>query len=254
MTAMAVAALYDIHGNLPALEAVLADVRRLSVDAIVVGGDVFPGPQSKECLDCLLGFDLPVRFLRGNGERAVLSVAHGGEADSLPQQVRESVRWLARRLAPERVEAMASWPPSVRLAIDGIGDVLFTRLTPAERIADAFAQADAPLVVCGHTHMQFDRHIGPTRVVNAGSVGMPFGEPGAYWLLLGDGVALRRTAYDLEDAAARVRASEHPQAADFAAHNILQPPSEREMLELFGGAPAANAATTGDTPSDGSYG
>ena len=89
------------------------------------------------------------------------------------------------------------------------------------------------LVVCGHTHMQFDRTIGGTRVVNAGSVGMPFGRTGADWLLLGPGIQLRNTSYNLDDAAARVRATAYPQAAEFAATSILHPPSESQMLELF---------------------
>ena len=86
------------------------------------------------------------------------------------------------------------------------------------------------MVVCGRTHMQFDRTIGRTRVVNAGSVGMPFGKPGAYWLLLGPDVELRHTRYDLAKAAKRIRATSYPQAQEFADHNVLQPPSEKEML------------------------
>jgi hypothetical protein len=81
--------------------------------------------------------------------------------------------------------------------------------------------------------MQFDRMIGTTRVVNAGSVGMPFGQPGADWLLLGDEIQLRHTSYDLADAAARVRATQYPQAEEFAIRSIQEPPSEEEMLRVF---------------------
>jgi len=81
--------------------------------------------------------------------------------------------------------------------------------------------------------MQFDRMAGTIRVVNAGSVGMPFGSPGADWLLLGPDVELRRTAFDLAQAAERVRKTKYPQAEDFAARNILRPPSEEEMLKVF---------------------
>jgi hypothetical protein len=81
--------------------------------------------------------------------------------------------------------------------------------------------------------MQFDRRIGQTRVVNAGSVGMPFGEPGAHWLLLGPDIQFRHTTYDLANAAERVRSTDYPQAQDFAANNILNPPTEQEMLEVF---------------------
>ena len=83
---MRVAALYDIHGNLPALEAVLEDVRHASVDLVVVGGDVFPGPMSGDTLACLLDLDMPVRFIQGNGDREVLALAAGKETDSVPEQ------------------------------------------------------------------------------------------------------------------------------------------------------------------------
>jgi len=83
--------------------------------------------------------------------------------------------------------------------------------------------------------MQFDRMIGRTRVVNAGSVGMPFGDPGAYWVLLGPDIQLRRTRYDLAKAAERIRGTQHPHAPD-EAQNVLHPPPEDTMLELFGRA------------------
>src|SRR5579864_347923 len=110
---------------------------------------------------------------------------------------------------------------------------IFTRLTSEKRLLPIFDGVKVSTVICGHTHMQFDRIIGGTRVVNAGSVGMPFGEPGAYWLLLGPEVESRRTNYDLVRAAGRIRATKYPQAEDFAARNVLQPPSGKEMLEAF---------------------
>ena len=122
---MRIAALYDIHGNLPALETVLEDVRRASVDQVVVGGDVFPGPMSDESLQRLLDLELPVRFIQGNGDREVLALAGGGEAGDIPEQYRETMRWVARRLDPQHRRAMASWPRSVRVEIDGLGGVLF---------------------------------------------------------------------------------------------------------------------------------
>jgi hypothetical protein len=107
-------------------------------------------------------------------------------------------------------------------------------LTPNHRLLPLFEKLNAAVVVCGHTHMQFDRRIAHTRVVNAGSVGMPFGEPGADWLLLGPDIQFRHTPYDLAHAAERVRSTDYPQAQDFAARNILNPPTEQEMLEIFG--------------------
>ena len=109
----------------------------------------------------------------------------------------------------------------------------FTRHTPEERLRPVFDGLDVSVVVCGHTHMQFDRSIGRMRVINAGSVGMPFGEPGAYWLVLGPAVQHRQTQYDFARAAQRVRETEYPQAKEFASHNVIRPPSEERMLEIF---------------------
>ena len=110
---------------------------------------------------------------------------------------------------------------------------MFTRVTAEERLVPIFAPTRAAIVVCGHTHMQFDRRVGQTRVLNAGSVGMPFQEPGAYWLLLDTDVELRHTRYDLDEAAERIRATGYPQADEFAERNVLHPPSERETLESY---------------------
>ncbi|HEX4963727.1 MAG TPA: metallophosphoesterase family protein [Thermoanaerobaculia bacterium] len=242
---MRVAALYDIHANLPALEAVLQEIRRVDVDQIVVGGDVLPGPMPRETIAFLLGLDIPVRFIQGNGDREVLALLRGTETSAVPEPFREAMRWVAQQLRPEDEPLLAGWPATLRVPIQGLGEVLFchatprndteifTRLTPEDRLLPVFAGLDVPIVVCGHTHMQFDRTIGKTRVLNAGSVGMPFQEPGAYWLLLGPGVELRHTPYDLAAAAERIRGTKYPQAQDFAARNVLQPPSEKETLEAF---------------------
>jgi len=212
----------------------------------VIGGDVLPGPMPRETLTCLLGLGIPAQFILGNGEGAVLEQLAGREPAAVPAPYRPIIRWNAEQLHPEHERWLAGWPKTLRVGISGLGDVLFchatprnenecfTRLTPEGRLLPVFEGIDAPLVVCGHTPMQFDRTVGGTRVVNAGSVGMPFGEPGAYWLLLGPGeVQLRHTAYDLTKAAERIRGTDYPQAQDFAARNVLQPPSEHQMLEMF---------------------
>lgn len=236
---MRVAALYDIHGNLPALEAVLEDVRRADVDLVVVGGDVLPGPMPRETLTCLLDLEVPVQFIQGNGDREVRA-----PTGAVPESFRDAMRWNAQQLLPEHERLIDSWPATLRVRIGELDDVLFchatprndseifTRLTPEDRLLPVFAGLDVRLVICGHTHMQFDRTIGNVRVVNAGSVGMPFQDPGAYWLLLGPDVQLRHTAYDLTKAAERIRDTAYPQAHDCARH-VLQPPSERKTLEAF---------------------
>ena len=252
---MKVAVLCDIHANLPALEAVLEDVRAADVDRVVVGGDVVPGPMPRETLARLLELDIPVQFIHGNGELAVLAQIEAADPNEvtysgmtgggpLPGPAREVVRWTARQVHPDYDEVLRSWPKTLQLEIPALGEVLFchgtpdsetdafTRLTPEAALLPVFRDLNVSLVVCGHTHMQFDREIGSVRVVNAGSVGMPFGPPGADWLLLGADVQLRHTSYDLEKAAARARETPYPQADQFA-QSILQPPSETAMLDQF---------------------
>jgi predicted phosphodiesterase len=241
---MRVAAIYDIHGNLPALEAVLHDIRQAEVQIIVVGGDIVPGPMPRETLECLLDLDIPIQFIQGNGEIDALAEMAGTMAIRVPPRFRDVVRWSALDLYPEYEQLLAGWPKTLRLEIGAIGAVLFchatprddneifTRLTPEECLLPVFEGLDLSAVICGHTHMQFDRMIGSVRVVNAGSVGMPFGGPGADWLLLGPDVQLRHTLFDPMKAAERIRKTSYPQAQDFAAH-VLRPPSEEKMLEAF---------------------
>jgi len=248
---MRVAALYDIHGNLPALHAVLAEVRAAGVDRVVVGGDVVPGPMPRAALARLRELDVPVDCIVGNGERKVVRCLRGEPTPDVPERFRPALRWSAEELEAADVNWIESWPETLRLAIAGLGEVLFChatpqsdreiflRTTPVERLLPVFAGIGAGLVVCGHTHMQFDRLVGSVRVVNAGSVGMPFDGPGAAWLLLGPAVELRRTVYDRERAALAVRATHYPQAEEFAASSILDPPSEAETLVRFAGVELA---------------
>ena len=244
---MKIAALYDIHGNLPALEAVLGEVLGAGVDEIVVGGDVVSGPMPREVLELLLGLEVPVRFIRGNADREVVARMRGEEGGGVPAEFRGVVQWVAEQLQPDYEAVLAGWPAMVQMAVDGAGEVLFCHATPRNdteifvrttaeaKLLPVFAGVSAGVVVCGHTHMQFDRMVGSVRVVNAGSVGMPYGEPGAYWLLLGPrGVELRRTVYDFARAGERIRATGYPMAEDFAENNVVRPPGEAEVLEVFG--------------------
>jgi predicted phosphodiesterase len=241
---MRVAVLNDIHGNLPALNAVLHEVREARVDRVVVGGDVVPGPLCVEVLARLQELDVPTDFIRGNGELAALA-ERAGAPSGVPEPHRDVVRWSGESLTPEQSEAIAAWPRTVLLRIPPLGDVLFchatprneneifTKLTREERLLEIFRGLDVTMVVCGHTHMQFDIVAGGVRVVNAGSVGMPFGAPGADWLLLGPGIDLRHTDYDLEAAAGRIRLTRYPKAEDFASRNLLRPPSEEQILAAY---------------------
>jgi len=231
-----VAALYDIHGNLPALEAVLAELARLAPDAIVVGGDVAAGPFPCETLDRLRALSVEVRFVRGNADREL--------AEALPA----ADPWVLEQLDDADRAFLRSFEPRVVLDVEGLGATLFchgsprsdeeilTRATSEERLARVLADVPQRVVVCGHTHVQFDRLATGLRVVNAGSVGMPYESgPGAYWALLGPGLELRRTLYDLEGAAEAIRASSWPGADAFVRENLLVIPTADEATAYFEG-------------------
>ena len=187
------AALYDIHGNLAALEAVLAEVPDDAT--IVVGGDICAGgEQPSETLTLLRGLGDRAAWLRGNADREL----YPGEPGLAPPEFLEEAR---SKLSEEEIAFLHDLPPTQR-----IGDVLychasprndldiFTERTPEERIASLFEGLDVATVVCGHTHMQYERTVAGVRVVNAGSVGAPYeDEPGAYWLL---DLEHRRTPYE----------------------------------------------------------
>lgn len=214
---MRVAALYDVHGNVPALEAVLAEAEQEGVDLIVSGGDVLWGPAQGECIALLRAAG--AAFVSGNCERGVLANAAGSGVAA----------WCRERLAPDERDFVSTWPTTYELDVDGLSRVLFshatprsdeenlTELTPDDDLAAALAGADADVVVGGHTHVQLDRAVpGAPRLVNPGSVGLPCqGEPGAFWAILGPDVELRRTAYDVERAVSLLGASGFPHAAAF---------------------------------------
>ena len=187
-----IATLYDVHGNLAALEAVLAEVPDDAT--IVVGGDVVAGgPQPAETLERLRGLGDRVLWLRGNADREL----YPGEDGLAPPGVLDAT---IAALSDEQIEFLHANPPTVRIGrtlychATPRNDVdIFIERTPEEQIAFLFEDVDADVVVCGHTHVQFDREIAGKRVVNSGSVGSPYeDEPGAYWTL---DLAPRRTEY-----------------------------------------------------------
>jgi predicted phosphodiesterase len=195
-----IAALYDVHGNAAALEAVLADVPDDAT--ILLGGDVAAGAFPHETLERLRALGGRARWLRGNADRELTP----GEQGRAPAHLLE---WMRGRLSEEEIAFLHALPPRLEVDVDGVGRVLFvhatpqndvdvfTEVTPADRVAPAFEGVAADLVVCGHTHTQFDRMIHGTRVVNAGSVGMPHEDtPGAYWALIGPDVRFRCAAYE----------------------------------------------------------
>ena len=237
---MRVAALYDIHGNLPALEAVLEEVEYAGVDTVVVGGDVASGPMPAETLALLRAFPARVEFVCGNADRILDFVGnHGGDLE-LWQRCR---LWVAERLTEDDLRFLRGLPLDVVLDVDEIGRVRFchgapgsdtetiTRLTPAEWLRTLLCGVAERAVVCGHTHVQFDLSVDGVRVLNAGSVGYPYeAAPGAYWLRLGPDVRFRRTTYAIDDACRRIRASGYPRADEYATEVAQKDPDRPEHL------------------------
>jgi predicted phosphodiesterase len=246
-----VAALYDIHGNDAALAAVLAEIEGLGVDLIVVGGDVAGGPFPCETVDAVRALGDRAITIRGNGERELVEARlrlDAGSARVDPDDIWSArTHWAAGLLDQGRLEWMGDLPPLASVDVDGLGDVLFchgsprsdeeivTALSPPERIVPMLAGVAQRTMVLGHTHVQFDRQVEGSRLVNAGSVGMPYegeGDAAAFWALLGPDVELRRTSYDTVALSARVRASDVPGAGDYA-DGLASPPGAEEATTFF---------------------
>lgn len=223
---MRVAVLSDVHGNLPALEAVLAEVAALEVDRVVCCGDTVAGPFPQECLDRLRAVD-PV-WVRGNGDRETPRAPDG------------TWGWIAESLDAASIAFLHDLPittvvGSVRYCHGSPRDEdeILTKVSPDERFRAALAGVEEPVVVGGHTHVQFERAVDGIRFVNAGSVGMPYeGRAGAFWTLLyGLEIEHRHTPYAVDAAAVAVRATAYPGAAEFA--RLLLEPEDPERVSAY---------------------
>ena len=232
---MRVAALADVHGNATALEAVLAELEREQPDLIVSCGDLTWGALPGETLALFEPWRDRVRFVRGNSERELL------ERTLIDSEV---ARWHhAQHDEPILRAFVASTEAHQSLELDGLGPTLFchgsprsdeecvTVETPAARVAEFTAGVAETCIVTAHTHMQYDRRVGETRLVNPGSVGLPYEPvPGhAYWALLGPDVELRRTPYELEAALERMRAAGMP-SFERIEETLRMPPSHAEVI------------------------
>jgi putative phosphoesterase len=256
---MRVAALYDIHGNVPALHATLAELEVVKPDLIVIGGDIISGPMPVQTLEMLFQLDTPVQFIRGNGDREVL-LTFDGEAQrpEMSDSVREITSWVAEQLSLSHRDFLAQLPLTYTLQREDFGDVLFchaiptndedifTPLTSDEVVVAYFQGTSQRTIICGHTHLQFERRLGDLRILNAGSVGMPFADkPGAYWLLLdGDSFEHRYTPYDVETAAKQIASTSYPRAQQFAEENVRKIPSAQEAMEFLEAMAQKNRPST----------
>jgi predicted phosphodiesterase len=220
-----------VHGNAPALAAVLAELEREQLDLIVSGGDLTWGPLPEETF--ALASSLDARFVRGNADRAVLENVSSTERE----------RWMQAHHSPELREFLAGFEEYVVLNVDGLGPVRFchgsprsdeecvTPETPEARVREFSAGVAERVIVTAHVHIQFDREVAAIRSVNAGSVGLPYeGRPGAYWALLGPDIELRRTEYDVDETVALYRASGQPNVEQIV-EMMVKPPEPREVID-----------------------
>ncbi len=245
---MRVAVLADIHGNLPALDAVLCDVDAAGADAIVLNGDIADGPMPARTLDRLEELGERAIWVRGNTDRSLAAAFDGTfQPSGLPANPSVGYfTWCAARIGQVHRDRLASLPLTVTLDIDGLGPVAFCHGTardenefiladsPLEPYRAAFAGLAEQTVVLGHTHMPFDRLADTRRFLNPGSVGLPYGHAGAAWALLGPDVTLRRTLYDTRAAAATLlaSASDLPDI-EFITGNMAAAASDAEALAAF---------------------
>lgn len=238
---MRIAVLADVHGNLPAVRAVLAELDREPVDAIVVAGDVVGGPVVRETLELLASRPEPLRWLTGNCERETVAVYDGKPASDDPPG--RAAAWSARGLDERWRAELGAWP--ISLALDGVrfchgsprrDDEILTRLTPADALAEALADTPERLVVGGHTHQQMVRDLPDGRIyANAGSVGMPYeGRPGAFWMIVQDRTPLPRCiAYDLDGALVELRRAGFPDFGGQVAESLLDPVDPEWVAAFF---------------------
>lgn len=243
---MSVAVLSDIHGVLPALDAVLAEPEVRTAERIVLTGDIAAGPQPVAVLDRLIGLGERVVWVRGNCERELVDLAADPDLD-VPFAIS---RYAADRLGREHLEFLDSLPHPVTLEVDDFGPVLFCHGTPRddeetvlvdtrlERWIEVLAEVPEQVrtIVCGHTHMPFVRLVDRRLVINAGSVGMSYGKLGADWVLLDRGaVSVRRTRYDIEAARAAIAAGcDYPDIDAWTDEYLYARNSDADALAAFG--------------------
>ena len=226
-----IAVVSDVHGNAPALAAVLAEIEREQPDLVVSCGDLTWGPLPEETYQLARG--LNARFVRGNADRAVLE----GVSET------EKEQWMQARHTDEMRAFLAGFDEHVVVDVDGLGAVRFchgsprtdeecvTPETPDERVREFSQGVEERVIVTGHVHIQFDREVAGIRSVNSGSVGLPYeGRPGAYWAMLGPDVELRRTEYDVEETIERYRASGQP-GVEQIVEMMVEPPEPREVID-----------------------
>lgn len=242
---MRIAALYDIHANLPATEATLHACREAGASAIVIGGDIAAGPLPADTLDILMALGTWAIPIQGRFDRDLVAAydlrMQGKKQELLAYS--PLVQWASGRITGAHRDFLDKLPDHVVLSADELGDICFchdvlakgaayvTSQTPEEELKELVSSLAQQIVVVGGAHVSFTRRVGDHTIVGPGSVGMPYeDEPGAYWALIGPEVELRHTAYDLRHAASRIAHSGMPNAHQFADKYVLASPGRTAAL------------------------
>ncbi|HZS23837.1 MAG TPA: metallophosphoesterase family protein [Gaiellaceae bacterium] len=234
---MRVGLIADIHGNLPALEAVLAELERERPDEIICLGDVAVGPEPRAAVARLR--EVGCSVVLGNWDASFIDETEAPESpgDDVGGMVREIHAYWSTKLSGDDREYLRTFVPQLECRIGNV-DALFFHgsprsyddqifaTTPDAELEEMFDGARPALLVGGHTHVQLVRRWGRSLLVNPGSVGLPFLSwwpetvrvaPWAEYALLtaDDGdlhVDLRRTTFDVESYLRSARASGMPHA------------------------------------------
>ncbi|MBW4035538.1 MAG: metallophosphoesterase family protein [Proteobacteria bacterium] len=242
---MKIAVLADIHGVLPALDAVLADPAIRTADRIIALGDIAAGPQPNEVMHRLLALGDRVEWLIGNADRELIEYRRGRRTE-MPDDIAE---FAAQTITDQNIALLETLPLTLHLTIEGLGPTLFCHATP--RADDDIILVDSPYprwdevfaaiapeiktIVCGHTHMPFARLVRGRMVINPGSVGMPYGRPLPHWAVLGPAITFIRSPMDLDEACLSVcETSTFPEIADWADYFIRAKASDEDVINLFG--------------------
>jgi putative phosphoesterase len=244
-----VAFMSDIHANVPAFAAALDELADDPVDALVLNGDITWGTFPSETIDLIRSAQerfTHVVMVRGNAERALLELADGVRPAARPRET-----WMLAAHRPDDVDLLRTVVFQADIAVAGLGVIrcchgspradieLITPRTPVERLAEATAGIDADVLLTGHTHLQFRRHVAGLRIrqsINPGSVGIPYGvsEPGACWLRVDpshdEPFDFRRTGYDCDRYIDDMLRTDDP-VAELIATMVRQPPTVEDIVD-----------------------
>jgi putative phosphoesterase len=239
--------LSDIHGIALALEAVLAVEARDPSDVLIVAGDTAAGPQPNQVIEILRQHEDRLIAISGNGDRELIE-AHDGTFEG---EVPRLTAWEAGAITPGNLGWLRALPGTIEFDMASLGRVHLCHATPQndmdillvdtriERWQQCFADLaeDVKTVILGHTHMPFQRLVAGRRVINPGSVGMPFGQAGANWSRIrADGtIETRVTYFDINAALSDLEATGcYENAREWAFPYLTGQFTDVQAIETFG--------------------